>query len=435
MSTQFTRRRVLALSAIGLAAGQRALAAPQLARQPANIAEVVRSSNAWLEIDAEAFEHNLGQMRKAVGERTPMCVVMKADAYGHGIALLMPSIRKLKIDCIGVTSNDEARVARQAGFKGRVLRLRAATVDEMLAGMPYGFEEMLGNAAVARELAAAARQRGRTIAFHLALNSGEMDRNGLEVDGEWGRTQAREILLLPGLKPVGIMTHFALDDKAKVATGLAEFERDANALIEQVGLRRERIQLHAANSLLSVEMPESHFDMVRPGRALYGYWPRPEAGFKKAMALKSRVASINEYKAGSGVSYDHAFVLQRDSRLANIPVGYSDGYRRVFGNKAHVLIHGKKLPIVGKITMNTFMVDVTDLPDVKSGDEVVLYGRQGGAEITQRELQAIMNDILVDMATPWAFANPRILAPRRTDAAGKRAGLRRQPDTPDRRRA
>lgn len=418
MSTQFTRRRVLALSAIGLAAGQRALAAPQLARQPANIAEVVRSSNAWLEIDAEAFEHNLRQMQSLVKAPTQICVVMKADAYGHGIELLMPSVLKLKIPCIGITSNDEARIARLSGFKGRVLRLRAATLAEMNAGMRWGIEEMLGNAEMARELAAAARQRGRNVKFHLALNSGEMDRNGLEVGTELGRRQALQMLTLPGLEPVGIMTHFALDDKAKIAAGLAEFERDANALIVQAGLKRERIVLHTANSLLTVEMPESHFDMVRPGRALYGYWPRPDAGFKKAMALKTRVASVNDYPAGSGVSYDHAFVLQRDSRLANIPVGYSDGYRRVFANKAQVLIHGKRAPIVGKITMNTFMVDVTDLPEVQAGDEVVLYGRQGDQEITQGELQKIMGDILVDMATPWAFANPRILAPRRGSAEG-----------------
>lgn len=413
MTIQLTRRRAIALSAIGLAVGPHAIAAPHLVREPSNAAEVVRTSNAWLEIDAEAFEHNLRQMQQRVSAPTQICVVMKADAYGHGIELLMPSILKAKIPCIGITSNDEARIARLTGYKGRVMRLRAATLAEMNAGMRWGIEEMLGNAEVARELAAAARKRGRTVAFHLALNSGEMDRNGLEVDGELGRRQAVEILTLQGLRPVGIMTHFALDDKTKIAPGLAEFERDANALIEQAGLKRERIVLHTANSLLTVEMPESHFDMVRPGRALYGYWPRPDAGFKKAMTLKSRVASVNDYKAGSGVSYDHSFVLQRDSRLANIPVGYSDGYRRVFGNKAQVLIGGHRVPIVGKITMNTFMVDVTDFPEVQAGDEVVLYGRQGDQEITQGELQKIMNDILVDMATPWAFANPRILAPRR----------------------
>lgn len=409
-----TRRSFLAWSALALAAGPKGIAAPWLVPEPED-ADVTRASNAWIEIDAAAFEENLQRVQKVVGERTQVCVVMKADAYGHGIALLMPSILNLKIPCIGVTSNGEARVARRARFKGRLLRLRAATPGEMLDGMRYGFEELLGNAEVARELAAAARKRGRTIAFHLSLNSGEMSRNGLEVDGDSGRRQALEILALEGLKPVGIMTHFALEDKAMIAAGLAEFERDANALIEQAGLRRDRILLHTANSLLTLEVSESHFDMVRPGRALYGYWP-PEAGFRKAMALKTRVASVNEYKAGSGVSYGHTYVLERDSRLANIPVGYSDGYRRVFGNQAHVLIHGRRVPIVGNITMNTFMVDVTDLPDVKAGDEVVLYGRQGDAEITEEELQAMMNDIVVDMTTPWSFANPRIRAPRRTSA-------------------
>ena len=112
MTVQLTRRRVLALSALGLAVGSRAIAAPHLVREPANAAEVVRTSNAWLEIDAEAFEHNLQQMRQRVSAPTQICVVMKADAYGHGIELLMPSILKFKIPCIGITSNDEARIAR-----------------------------------------------------------------------------------------------------------------------------------------------------------------------------------------------------------------------------------------------------------------------------------------------------------------------------------
>lgn len=404
--------RIFALSVLALAISSYASAAPTLMPEltHASGSDVTQRSNAWLEIDASAFEQNLQQVKDRLTVHTQICATMKADAYGHGISLLMPSILKMNIPCVGVASNEEGRMVRRSGFKGRLLRLRAAPLGEMVEGMRYGFEELLGNLDMARQLSAEAQKRGKTIAYHLALNSGQMDRNGLEVSADNGQQQALEILGVKRLRPVGIMTHFALDDKAQILAGIAEFEKSANWLIEKAGLQRKNITLHAANSLLTMEVPQAHFDMIRPGRILYGYSSYPE--FKKLMTFKTRVASVNAYKAGSGVSYGHTFTLQRDSRLANIPVGYSDGYRRVFGNKGQVLINGQKAPIVGTVTMNTFMVDVTDLPDVKANDEVVLYGKQGQQEITQAELQGIMKEIMVDMSTPWGQTNPKVLAAR-----------------------
>ncbi|WP_051248842.1 alanine racemase [Acidovorax sp. JHL-9] len=407
-------RRTFTMSMLALGLGSHASAAPVLMSElnRASSTDVTRWSNAWLEIDASVFEENLQRVKDRLSGQTQVCVVMKADAYGHGISLLMPSIMKMKIPCVGVTSNEEGRMVRSSGFKGRLMRLRAASLGEMVEGMRYGFEELLGNLEIARQFSLVMQKREKTVAYHLALNSGEMNRNGLELDDDQGRQQALEILDMKGLRPVGIMTHFALDEKDRVWAGIAEFERDAHWLIEKAGLRRKSITLHAANSSLTMEVPQTHLDMVRPGRILYGYSPKGD--FKKAMTLKTRVASVNVYKAGSGVSYGHTHKLQRDSRLANIPVGYSDGYRRVFANKAQVLINGHRVPIVGAITMNTFMVDVTDFPDVRANDEVVLYGRQGREEITQAELQVIMKDLLVDMATPWGSTNPRVLARRNT---------------------
>ncbi|SFC05829.1 alanine racemase [Polaromonas sp. OV174] len=405
-------RRNFTLSVLALAVGSQAGAAPRLASELVRTPglDVTRNSNAWLEIDASAFEQNLQKVRDRLNERTRICVVMKADAYGHGISLLMPSVIRMKIPCVGVTSNEEARLVRQSGFKGQLVRLRAAPLGEMVNGMRYGVEELLGNLDVARQLAEQARRRHLTVAFHLALNSGEMARNGLEVDDEKVKQQTLEILAMPGLRPVGIMTHFAMGEADQVRAGIAEFDRDAHWLIEQAGLDRKRITLHAANSFLTLDIPEAHFDMVRPGRILYGFSTKGD--FKKAMRFMTRVASVNEYPSGSGVSYSHTFVLKRDSRLANIPAGYSDGYRRAFGNKGYVLINGHRAPIVGSITMNTFMVDVTDFPDVKANDEVVLFGRQGDQEITQLELQTVIKDIMVDMSVPWGATNPKVLASR-----------------------
>ena len=274
--------------------------------------------------------------------------------------------------------------------------------------MELHVEELLGNPETAAQLAEAARQAGREVPFHLALNSGEMNRNGLEVSDEEGKLRALDILALhgQGLKPVGIMTHFALEDLTAIRKGLAAFQADAQALIRRAGMDRSEILLHAANSLLTMELPEAHLDMVRPGRILYG--DSSYGQFGKLMSFKSRLAAVNEYPAGSGVGYGHSHILKRASRLANVPVGYSDGYRRAFGNRGHVLIRGQRAPIVGGVSMNTFMVDVTDIPDVSANDEVVLYGRQGRAEVTQAELEEVIKEIMVDMYTPWSQTNPKI---------------------------
>ncbi|WP_027967497.1 alanine racemase [Halomonas halocynthiae] len=394
-------------SALALVTHTQAMAAPLLPNERAvsEASDVTQWSNAWIEIDTAAFERNLTALQEHLGD-TQICPTMKADAYGHGISLLMPTVIAQGISCVGITSNEEARVVRESGFEARIVRLRAAPLGEMLAGMQYGVEEMVGNLDVARTLAEAAASQETTVPFHLALNSGEMSRNGMEVDSN--KQQALEILQLKGqgLEPVGIMTHFALEDKAKIREGVKEFKEDANWLINQAGLDRSNITLHAANSFLTMELPEAHFDMVRPGRILYGDSSYPQ--FDRLMTFKTRVASVNDYPANAGVVYGHTYTLERDSKLANIPVGYSDGYRRIFANQGNVLINGQRAPVVGGITMNTFMVDVTDIPNVNSGDEVVIFGKQGEEEITATELQNIMNEIMVDMYSVWSQTNPKI---------------------------
>ena len=151
--------------------------------------------------------------------------------------------------------------------------------------------------------------------------------------------------------------------------------------------------------------------MVRPGGLLYGDTIPEHTEYQKIMAFKSTVASVNHYRKGTTVGYDRTYTLKRDSYLANLPLGYSDGYRRVFTNKGHVLIRGHKVPVVGKVSMNTTMVDVTDYPDIVAGDEVVLYGKQGNAEISQGEIEDINGALLADLYTVWGNSNPKLKKP------------------------
>jgi alanine racemase len=368
--------------------------------------------NAWIEIDPEIFESNLRLVQAALVGDPKVCAIMKADAYGVGIDLVMPSIIKARIPYVGIASNEEARMVRACGYKGRLLRVRAATLDEIHDALKYEVEELVGNLAQAQAMGDSARRRGRTLRVHLALNSAGMSRNGIEMETEQGRQDAEALAKIGGLQIVGLMTHFPTEDRADILQGVDAFKAQAAWLFAHTALRRENVILHAANSYAVQHIPEAHLDMVRPGGALYGYGGTPKPPFAHVASFKSRVASVQAYPAGDTVSYDRTCVLKRDSLLANIPVGYSDGYRRAYSNKGAMLIRGQRAPVMGNVTMNTTMVDVTDIPGVQADDEVVLFGKQGNAEITLAEVEQITGVILADQYTVWGTSNPKILRRR-----------------------
>lgn len=359
-------------------------------------------------MDLGAFEHNIQTLKNRLGDKGPqICAIMKADAYGHGIDLLVPSVVKAGIPCIGIASNEEARVAREKGFEGRLMRVRAATPDEVEHALPYKLEELIGSLESAKGIADIAQRHHTNIPVHIGLNSAGMSRNGIDLRQDDAKADALAMLKLKGITPVGIMTHFPVEEKEDVKLGLAQFKLDYQWLIDAGKLDRSKLTIHAANSFATLEVPEAYFDMVRPGGIIYGDTIPSYTEYKKVMAFKTQVASVNHYPAGNTVGYDRTFTLKRDSLLANLPMGYSDGYRRAMSNKAYVLIHGQKAPVVGKTSMNTTMVDVTDIKGIKPGDEVVLFGRQGDAEVKQSDLEEYNGALLADMYTVWGYTNPK----------------------------
>ncbi|MDF3835062.1 alanine racemase [Cupriavidus basilensis] len=364
-------------------------------------------SNAWFEVDLDKFEANVRGIQALIGPRTEMCAVMKADACGHGMALLVASAIALGVASIGIASNEEAEIVRHAGFRGRLLRVRAATPVEIEDGLQYRLEEIAGNLEYAHKMNEIAGRRGRSVRVHLELNSGGMSRNGFDLKAPEERRKALAAAALANLEVVGIMTHFPVCDVADVERGLASFREEAGWIVENAGLDRARVQLHCANSFATLEVPGSHLDMVRTGAILYGCMPAYPA-FQAIASLKSRVASVNAYPAGNTVAYDRTLTLERDSRLANIPIGYADGYRRAFSNKGFALIRGKRFPVVGRVTMNTLMVDVTACEAVFPGDEVVLCGRQGDGRIDVADIEAISGTIYPDLCVGWGNSVSKI---------------------------
>lgn len=381
--------------------------------------EKASRGNGWLEIDPDAFEANIATLRTLLGPDHDICVVMKADAYGHSIALLMPSIIRTGIRVVGLTSNEEARVARALGYKGRIARLRTATLEEIEDGLAYDVEELTGNPVHAKAAAAIAMRKGRRLDVHFALNSTGMGRNGLDLSHPAGRVQARALMSIDGLRIVGIMSHFPVEDVADMKPSLERFLAESDWVIEAGGLDRRQIVRHVANSYATLNLPEARLDMVRAGGVLYGDSDPAFTQFRRMMTAKSRVACVNYFPAGSSVSYDRTFRLTRDSWLANIPAGYSDGYRRQFSHRnqpqpdssqVFVLIRGHRFPVLGRVTMNTVMVDVTELKDeIQMDDEVVFFGRQGTEEIAQAELEGAAGTIGAEIYTIFGTSMPKVL--------------------------
>lgn len=365
-------------------------------------------SNARLEISQSALEYNTHKIQQLLGDKTTLCAILKGDAYGHDLSLVAPVMIKNHVQCIGVTSNQELQTVRELGFKGRLMRVRNTTEAEMRQATDYDTEELIGNLEMAKRLDAIAAQQGKTLRFHLALNSGGMSRNGLEVSEAAGLTEAKAISALPHLKMVGIMSHYPEEDAAAVRKDLARFKVQSQQVLDITGIKRSDVTLHVANTFATLTVPESWLDMVRVGGVFYGDTIASN-DYKRVMTFKSSIAALNHYPKGNTVGYDRTYTLKRDSVLANIPVGYADGYRRVFSNAGHVLIQGQRVPVVGKTSMNTVMVDVTDVKGVTPGDEVVFFGKQGNAEITATEVEDISGALFTEMSILWGATNKRVL--------------------------
>lgn len=365
------------------------------------------SLNAWLEIDTAQYACNIRYLKNVIGEKPRVCVVMKGDAYGNGISLLMPVIMREGIETVAITSNKEARDVRQSGYKGKILRIRIATEGEIGEGIDLGIEELIGNLEQAQRVNDAAVEKGKTVDFHLAVNANGMSRNGIELKN--GYDEALQILSLKNLHCVGMMTHFPANKDGEIIQQLNTFKAQTAQLIKFAGMKRSELTLHTAATYASLYIPETRLDMVRVGSALYNYgYTDRFKDFKKIMSFKSCVSSVQSFPAGNTVSYKRTHRLTRASRLANIPVGYANGISTSMANKGFMLIRGHRCPIVGNVTMNITMIDVTDYPDVKAGDEVVIYGRQGTEEITAKDIAEWSGTNLLSQSMFWATANPKV---------------------------
>ena len=336
-----------------------------------------RTVRTWAEIDLDALAHNYRLLRGlAPGAR--FLGLVKANAYGHGAVRIGRKLQELGADMLAVACLDEAVELREAGITIPVLCLGQTPPELAPELLEYDITQTVGDLETGEALSAAAVAAGKTLKIHVKVDTG-MGRLGF-VWGEPPTAQAaRDIIVLstlPGLEAEGIFTHFANADGDRDYTGLQEERfREALQVLADCGVSFEIY--HCAASAAVLNYPWSHPNMIRPGIALYGYVPDPsvaDPGLRPVMTVKSRISVVRELPAGSKISYGCTAELERDSRIAVLPIGYGDGYPRSLSNRMEVLIHEKTCPIVGRICMDMCMADVTDAPGVKAGDVAAVYG-------------------------------------------------------------
>jgi len=365
--------------------------------------------SAWVEVDLTALAQNCRLIRAALPTSTRLLYVVKDDAYGLGAVAAAEMALTNGVDQLAVFTLSEAAELRAAGIRAPILLLGERLPDELPRVLELDLEPCVGRIEIAALLASLGRQRGRPVSMQVKINTG-MNRFGFpwRTCPEWSHVLAE--LGDGGLDFAGVLSHFAQSDeleKAFAQTQLARFEQCLTEL-RAAGVRPRLV--HHCNSGGFLDLPDAHFDVVRIGLLAQGVFPssvcRRLPGLQSVMAVKARIVAIQELQPGDTVGYGMRWRAVRPSRIGVLALGYGDGYPRV-RNEGQVLVHGQRLPIVGGITMDALMVDLTDLPTAAVGDEAVLQGRQGSEEITAHDLAALKRSVSYDVLTGWRSRLPR----------------------------
>lgn len=371
----------------------------------------------WLEIDLDAVRHNVAQIRSRIGGRKLMAIV-KADAYGHGAAVLGPFLRRCGADCFGVSNIDEAQELRAGGVEEPILILGYTPEEDYGRLVECGAAQTLYDERAARSLSAAATAAGAKIPVHIKLDTG-MNRLGFATQTEDERRAAVDVIErivgLPGLVPEGIFTHFSVSDvRGNPFTGRQYDNFTAMlAALEQRGITFPL--RHCDNSAAIYNLDENITNLVRPGIILYGLAPEPgddvfaaEAQLMPAARFKSVVSHVKTVPAGDFVSYGNTVTLTRPTRVATIPVGYADGYDRLLSNRGEVLVNGRRCRILGRVCMDQMMVDATDAGEVAVGQSVTLFGTEQGASLSVNELAQMVGTISYELLCTVGRRVPRV---------------------------
>jgi alanine racemase len=339
----------------------------------------------WLEIDLDQLDRNLERIQARIGAGVGILLTVKADAYGHG-AVQVAAAAAPRVRMFGVATVDEATELREAGIQTDILILSPILETEIEAVARHRVAITISSSDFA--LAVARHAGGTVVDAHVEVDTG-MGRTGVAEEDAFD--EILRIAAAPGVRLRGLYTHFPVSDTDPDYTR-AQIERFRSLVARVRASGVEVPVVHSANSAAVDSVAESHMDLVRPGLIAYGLHPsgaEPGMGVSPIMSWKSRVARVRRVPAGRTISYARSFTTARDSVIGVVPVGYGHGYPFHLSGRGSMLIGGRRVPIVGRVTMDMTMVDLTDLPGVPApGEEVVLVGRQGGETLTFHDIAA-----------------------------------------------
>lgn len=365
----------------------------------------------WADIDLSAIEHNYIQVKRLVGKDVMLMAVVKANAYGHGTVEISRVLENMGVNYLGVATTDEAVRIRDHGIKTPILILGSILPEEVKVAKDRDIAITLCSNDILHEIKRLAKSEEngiQKIRVHIKVDTG-MGRIGIW--HEDALNFVKEVAVEKCLTIEGIYTHFSTAGRDEFFTNyqIESFER----LLISIEKSWIKIPLkHAANSIATVDFKRSHLNLVRPGLIIYGMYPKhtfPKLiKLKPAMSLKTKIVFIKDIPAGRSISYGRTFISQRHMKIATLPIGYADGYNRGVSNKAQVLVRGQFAPVIGKVTMDQTMIDVTAIKGVKVGDEVVLIGKQGRNEINVEKLARLAGTIAYDFICGISNRVPRI---------------------------
>jgi len=372
----------------------------------------------YTEIDLEAFRHNLKEIRKILNPGTEIMAVVKADAYGHGGEMIACEAASCGAAFLAVARMNEAIQLRDCGIEIPILLFDDCVSENTERYLELNVRPTINSFDEAEKFSNKASRSGKKIKVHIKVDTG-MGRlgflaDGLTTDQEYYSLtgEIKRISELPFIEIEAVYSHFANADTKDKTHANQQLSLFLKLKKELENILPQKILFHMANSAGLMEIPDSHFDIVRPGIIMYGLYPSDEVdksriNLKPVMSFKSKIIHIKKVSAGFKVSYGSTFVTDRETIIATVPAGYADGLNRLLSSRGEMLVRGKKAPVLGRVCMDLTMIDVTFIDGVSLNDEVVIMGSQGGMTISAEEIAEKTGTINYEVVTSIAPRVPK----------------------------
>lgn len=365
----------------------------------------------WAEVDLDAIAHNIREIRKITNPNAQIMAVVKADAYGHGFLEVTRTLLENGADRLAVAVLQEGKQLRSRGVTVPILLLGASMENDIDDIINFDITPSVCSYEFAKAISYISEKKEKITKIHIKLDTG-MSRIGFVVSENNSQIidEIEKITKLPYIEVEGIFSHFATSDEQDDSYTRLQFSRFMS-VVQALEKRNIHIPIkHICNSAGIMMYPEMHLDMVRPGIILYGLYPSNEVDKTRldlipAMTLKSKITFVKKVEAGRGVSYGKEYITNKVTKIATVPIGYADGYLRKIAKEGKMIVHGKKVPIIGRICMDQCMIDVSDVHNIERGDEAIIFGREG---ITIDDLAQWLDTINYEISCVIGKRIPRI---------------------------